>query len=300
MDVDIKMEVTAVKRLFPFIQIVAGTAIAALAVNLFLIPNQLASGGLGGLLLIFHYLWGIPIGSAYFVANLPAIYLLYRVYGWQGLARTAWGIATFSLFLEVSRPLEVYAPTSNPLLATIYAGILMGLGLGLTMRVGSSTGGTSTIAHVVKHYTGMDGSRFLFLTDLLILAFAATVLNLEAILYGLVMTYIMARVIQAVQEGFSTSRCLMIISEQPDAVSATILNEIKRGLTRLDGTGAYSGQPRPVLMCVVGETEVVKLKRLVLETDPAAFVLITDAREVNGRGFTLETDVRPIPFWRSI
>lgn len=288
------------KRLFPYLQILAGTAIAALAVNLFLLPNHLASGGLGGLLLLCYYLWGLPMGPAYFAANLPAIYLLYRLYGMQGLARTIWGIATFSLLLEVTQPLSAYAPTTNPLLATIYSGILMGLGLGLALMVGGSTGGTSTMAHVVKHHTGMDASRFLFLTDLLILGFAAVVLQVEAVLYGLLMTFVMSKVISAVQEGLTTSRCLMIISDHPDLVTSTILNDLKRGLTRLDGTGAYSGQPRPVLMCVVAESEVVKVKRLVLQADPEAFVLITDAREVNGRGFTLETDIRPLPFWRSI
>ncbi len=285
------------KRIFPYVQITAGTVIAALAVNLFLMPNQLASGGLGGLLLILHYLWEIPMGSTYFLVNIPAIYLLYRIYGWQGLARTIWGIAAFSLFLDLTEPLSIYAPTTNPLLAAIYAGLLVGLGLGLTLIVGGSTGGTSTVAQAVRHYTGMDASRFLFLTDLLILAFGAVVLNLEAVLYGLLVTFIMARVIQAVQEGLNTSRCLMIISEHPDDVSQAIMHEVRRGVTRLDGTGEYSRQRRPVLMCVVRESEVVRIKRLVLQTDPEAFVLITDAREVNGRGFTLETDIRPIPFW---
>lgn len=281
----------------PFVQITAGTVIAALAVNLFLLPNELASGGLGGLLLILHYVWSIPIGTTYFAVNLPVIYLLFRLYGWQGLARTVWGISSFSLLLTLTEPLTQHAPTDNPLLATIYAGILMGIGLGLAVMVGGSTGGTSTLAHAVKHYTGMDPSRFLFLTDLLILGFGAVVLNLEAILYGLLMTLVMSRVMQAVHEGLHNSRCLMIISEQPEAVSQAILTVIKRGVTLLDGTGAYSGRPRPVLMCVVAESEVVKVKRLVLQADPEAFVLTTDAREVNGRGFTLETDIRPIPFW---
>lgn len=289
-----------VKRLLPYLQIAAGTAIGALAVNLFMLPSQLASGGLGGLLLVFYYFWGTPVGPAYFVANLPAIYLLYRLNGWQGLARTLWGIATFSLLLALTQPLSRYAPTADPLLAAIYAGVLMGLGLGLALMVGGSTGGTSTIAHVVKHYTGMDAGRFLFLTDLLILGFAAVALRVEAILYGLLMTFVMSRVIAAVQEGLNTSRCLLIITERPDEVSAAILNDLKRGLTRLDGTGAYSGQPRPVLMCVVAESEAAKVKRMVLQTDPEAFVVITDAREVNGRGFTLETDVRPLPYWRGI
>lgn len=288
------------KRLYPYLVIWAGTALSALTVHLFLLPNHLASGGLGGLLLIVHYLWGTPIGTTYFIANVPIVYMLFRVHGWDGLARTIWGIVTFSLMMEVCAPLAIYAPTTNPLLAAIYSGVLVGLGLGLTLMVGGSTGGTSTIAHVVKHYTGMDASRFLFLTDLLILGFAAVALNMEAILYGLLTTYITSKVISAVREGLTTTRCLMIISEHPEEVSAAILTDVRRGITRLDGTGAYSGQPRPVLMCVVAESEVIKVKRIVLQTDPEAFLLITDAREVNGRGFTLETEERPLPYWRGI
>lgn len=297
---ELRRRESSVKRLYPYLVIWAGTALSALTVHLFLLPNQLASGGLGGLLLILHYLWGTPIGTTYFVLNIPIVYALFRVHGWEGLARTVWGIISFSVMMELCAPLSVYAPTTNPLLAAIYSGVLIGLGLGVTLMVGGSTGGASTIAHVVKHYTGVDPSRFLFISDLLILLFAALALNMDAILYGLLTTYITSRAITAVQEGLTTSRCLMIISEHPAEVSAAILTDVKRGITQLDGTGAYSGQPRPVLMCVVAESEVIKVKRIVLQTDPAAFLLITDAREVNGRGFTLETEERPLPYWRGI
>lgn len=288
------------KRIFPYLQIVAGTILAALAVNLFLLPNQLTSGGLSGLLLILHYLVGVPMGSTYFLANLPGLYLLYRIYGGKGLSRTLWGITSFSFFLEATAFLTHYAPTSNPLLASLYGGAVMGVGVGLAIMAGGATGGTDIIAQVVKYRTGMDVSRFFFVTDLFILGFGSIVISPEAILYGLLMTFVMSRVVQAVQEGLNTSRCLLIISEQPDEVSKRILDQIKRGVTQLTATGAYSGNPRPVLMCVVAPSEVIKVKRLVLDADPAAFVLITDAREVNGRGFTIDTDVRPLPFWRGI
>lgn len=285
------------KRAIDYIQIGVGTLVAALSVNLFMIPNQLASGGLGGLLLLLHYLWSIPIGTTYLAVNLPIFAWLYRLHGWHGLMKTVWGTASFSLFLELTRPLAGYAPTQNLLLASIYAGVLMGLGLGLAIRVGGSTGGTSAIGHVVRHYTGFDLSRFLLLTDLLIFAVGAFVLSMEAILYAAITTFLVMKLIQTVLEGFSTSRCLLIISEKPDAVSQSILRELQRGVTRLSGKGEYSGQPRPVLLCVVGETEVLRIKRLVLAADPNAFLVVTDAREVEGQGFTLDTDVRKIPFW---
>lgn len=284
-------------KILAYLQIAAGCLIGALSVNLFMVPNHLPSGGMSGLMLVLHYLWNIPMGSTYFLANLPALFLLHRVHGWHGLLKTAWGIAAFSLFLELTRPVAAYAPTHNLLLATIYAGATVGLGLGLTLRAGGSTGGTSSLGKIVHHYTGMDISRFLLLTDLVILGVGALTVTVEAVMYGLLMTFLITRVIQVVQEGFSSSRCLLIISEIPDEVSAAIMAEIRRGVTRLDGMGEYTRQRRPVLLCVVSETEVHRMKRLVLSADPDAFLLITDAREVAGRGFTLDTDIRRIPFW---
>lgn len=285
------------KTWLAYMQITAGTLIGALAVNLFMVPNQLASGGMSGLLLFLHYVFGLPLGMTYFLANLPALFWLFRLYGWHGLLKTLWGIASFSVFLELARPLTAFAPTDNLMLATIYSGVLMGLGLGLAVRVGGSTGGSTPIAQIVHHYTGLSIGKFLLATDALILAFGAITTSAERILYGLIMTFVVMRLLQAVQEGFSTSRCLLIISESPDEVGQAIMREIRRGVTRLSGSGEYSGRPRPVLMCVVSETEVHRIKRLVLAADPDAFVVITDAREVAGRGFTLDTDIRRIPFW---
>lgn len=285
------------KKLLQYAQIAAGTLLSGAAVNLFLVPNQLPSGGMGGLTLLAHYLWQIPMGSTYLIANLPALFWLLRLYGYNGLMKTLWGIISFSLFLELTRPMTAYAPTENLLLATIYASVLLGLGMGLTLRVGGSTGGTSSIGKVVHHYTGFDIGKFLLVTDLIILGASAFILSPELVLYGMLGAYILTRTVRVVQDGFSTSRCLLIISERPDAVSAAIMAELKRGVTRLDGMGEYTGQPRPVLMCVVGENEAARIKRLILSADPAAFVLVTDAREVAGKGFTVETDVRRIGFW---
>ncbi len=284
-------------KLFAYLQIIAGTAVAAAGITLFMLPNQLPSGGLGGLLVILHYLYGVPIGAIYFLVNVPILAWLFRLHGWQSVMKTLVGAGAFSIFMEIFRPLTDLAPTTNPMLASIFAGITVGVGLGLTIRAGGSTGGTSSLAYVVRHYTGMDVAKFLLVTDLAILVLGGVALSIEAVLFGLVTTYLVMQGIAKVQEGFTTARCLMIIAEEPDLVSQAILTEVKRGVTRLEGLGEYSGRPRPVLMCVVSETEVHRVKRLVLDADPTAFVVITGAEEVSGPGFTLDTDVRRIPFW---
>lgn len=285
------------QKLLTYLQILAGTAIAALAVNLFLLPNQLTTGGLNGLLIVLHYVWDLPIGLVYLAANLVSIYWLRRLYGWTSLFKQLWGILTFSAALELTRPFAAYSPTANLLLAAIYGGVVMGLGLGLALRVGGSTGGSTSIAQIVHHYTGLNVSKFLFGSDLVVLALGALVVGVEAVLYGMITTYLVIRVLHLVQEGFTTSRCILIISEQSEAVASAVLTEIQRGVTRLSGQGGYSGDARPVLMCVVSETEVPRLRRIVLDADPYAFVVVMEAREVAGRGFTLDTDVRHIPFW---
>lgn len=289
-----------VRKLFAYLQIAAGTLIGALAVNLFMVPNQLPSGGLSGLMLILHYLWNAPIGVGYFLFNLPALFWLQRLYGWRGMSKTVWGMVTFSLFVQVTAPLSAYAPTENLLLASLYGGAMLGAGLGLANKAGGATGGTDAIGKIVHHYYGLNLAKFLLWTDFAILGFGAVVMPVESILYGLLMTFVITQAVKVVLEGLSTSRCVLIISEQPDAVSASIMTELKRGLTRLGATGEYTGKARPVLMCVVSEKEITRLKRLIQAADPEAFVLITDAREVSGRGFTLETDVRRASFWASM
>jgi uncharacterized membrane-anchored protein YitT (DUF2179 family) len=287
------------RKALAYLQLTAGAVIAALAVNLFMVPTHLPSGGLGGLMLILHYLWSIPIGPVYFLANLPAVLWLWKLYGKNGLAKTIWGIGAFSLALSLTEPLGAYAPTQNLMLAALFGGAIMGLGIGLTLTAGGDTGGNQSYARILHRYTGADVARTMMLTDVAILAFGALIMNLESIMYGIVMTVVIGQTVRLVQEGLNSSRCVMIISQHPDAVGAVLMNEVRRGVTRLQGMGEYTGAPRPVLMCVVSAAEVFRVKRLVLGADSEAFVFISDAREVSGLGFTIEHEERPLPYWTS-
>ncbi len=280
-----------------YVQIAAGTAIAAAAIDLFLVPLELPLGGMSGVFMLVHYLWKIPIGSMYFLFNLPLLAWLFRLKGKGSVARTLWGMGTFSLFLELMEPMTRLTPTDNALLSGILGGGLVGLGLGLAFRVGGSTGGSSALAQVVEHYTGISVPKFLLVTDIVTLLVSGVLLRVEALMYGVVITFVLMFTIAKVQEGFTVARCLMIITQDPDKVAGAILTRVGRGVTRLEGLGEYSGRPRPVLMCVVGETEVPRVKRLILEADPEAFVVITAAEEVAGPGFTLDTPRRRVPFW---
>ncbi|HLN64296.1 MAG TPA: YitT family protein [Symbiobacteriaceae bacterium] len=285
------------RRLLVYGQITVGALIGALALTLFMVPSHLPSGGLGGLLLIFHYLWGIPVGPFYFLANVPALIWLYKLYGWRGLTKSVYGIAAFSVFLSVTEPLAVYAPTHNPLLAAIFGGALLGLCVALTLSVGGDTGGNSSYVRIVHHYTGVNVPRALMVTDFVILCFGAITISVESILYSLIFTVVCGYVTQMVQEGFTSSRCFLIISERPDEVGAILMSEVRRGVTRLNGQGEYTGQARPVLMCAVSAGEAFRVKQLIMNADPQAFVLNLDAREVAGHGFTIHHELRPLPYW---
>lgn len=288
---------TGMRNALAYLQIALGTLVSALAVNLFLVPTHLPSGGLGGLMLILNYLWQIPIGPAYFVANIPAILWLFKVKGAQGAVKSLWGIVCFSVAVQVTAPLSVYAPTQNLVLASIFAGALLGVGTGLTLVVGGDTGGNSTYARMVRHYTGLNVSTVMLAMDAVILSFGAFMLSVEPVLYALVMTVVVSYSVGLVQDGLNSSRFVLIISERVDLVAAALLVDLKRGVTRLEAKGEYTGKSRPVLMCVVSPTEVMRVKRLVLETDPEAFMMVSDAREVSGRGFTLEHELRRVPYW---
>lgn len=265
-----------------------------------MVPTHLPSGGLSGLILILNYLWQIPIGPTYFVANIPAVIWLFKVKGWQGGAKSVYGIASFSLLVQLTAPLGAYAPTQNMLLAALFGGALMGAGVGLTLMVGGDAGGNSTYARMIRHYTGRNVAGLMLVMDAVILTFGALMLSVESILYALAMTVVISYALQKVQDGLNASRFILVISERTDEVGAAIMEEVRRGVTRLDGRGEYTGKPRPVLMCAVHPNEVLRVKRLVLEADPEAFILVSDAREVSGRGFTLEHEVRRLPYWATM
>jgi uncharacterized membrane-anchored protein YitT (DUF2179 family) len=285
------------RRALIYAQITAGTLIGALAINLFMVPTHLPSGGLGGLLLIFHYLWNIPVGPVYFLANVPALLWLFKLYGKNGLAKALWGTATFSFFLSATAPLSAFAPTQNPLLAAIFGGALMGLCVALTLAVGGDTGGNSSYVRILHRYTGVNVPRAMMVTDFAVLLVGAMMLSVESIMYSLLFTVATGYVAQLVQGSFTSSRVFLIISDQPDSVGAALMSQVRRGVTRLNGQGEYTGQARPVLMCVVAAGEAFRVKRLILQTDPKAFVLNLDTNEVAGHGFTLHHEARPLPYW---
>jgi uncharacterized membrane-anchored protein YitT (DUF2179 family) len=265
--------------------IALGAVLIALAADMFLIPNQVVSGGVVGVSTILYYLIGTPVGLVTLFINIP---LFIAGVLWAGGItagiRTVFGVVVMSLAIDFLQP---YVPhvTADPLLYTLYGGLLDGLGLGLVLRAGGTTGGTDILAKLFHRLWGVRLGVTLLAANVVILGAAAFIFGVEPALYALLITYVSSQVVDLVQEGLTHSRSCLIISTQHALIRQAILVQMERGVTVLHGEGGYTGQERPVLLCAIAQHEVSRLKRLVQEIDPAAFVIVSPASEVLGEGF---------------
>lgn len=265
--------------------IIVGAFIMALTFNLFLLPNHIASGGVSGISIIVNQLLGIEPAYIQWLLNIPlfiaGVILLGRQYGMRSLI----GTIVLPLFVYLTSSFPV--PTTNPLLAALYGGIGVGLGLGIVFRGRGSTGGLSILAQIIQKYTGFSMSFCVILTDGSVIVFAGLLLKPEQALYALISLYITSKVIDAVELGFSNSKVAYIITTDIEKMQTAILNDLDRGLTKLNGEGGYTGDERTVLMVVIGQNEASRLKTIVRSVDPDAFVIISNAQEVLGKGFKM-------------
>lgn len=269
------------------LQLLAGSLIVALSFNLFLVPNGIASGGVSGVSILVKELAGITPAVTQWALNIPLLLAGVLLLGKKFGAKTALGSVVLPLFVLLTS--SIPGPTHNPLLASIYGGIGVGLGLGLVFRGGGSTGGLDLAAQMLHRYTGLPYSLAVVCFDGCVIIAAGIVFGSpEVSLYALIALFVTSKTIDFVQNGLQLSKVAFVISGKPEAVADAILHDLDRGLTRLDGHGGYTGEGRTVLMVVVSQNEVPKLKRLVRSIDAGAFVIISNTAEVLGQGFKLE------------
>lgn len=272
------------KVILDYLGITFGSALTALALTVFLIPNRIAAGGVSGLATVVYYLTNFPVGIMMLIFNIPIFFLGVRVLGASFGARTIYGMIVLSLFTDLLQPLV--APLTNDLLlATIYGGALAGLGLGIVFNSRGTTGGTDMVARLINHYTSFSIGQGLLLADGFVVLLAGVFFNAEVALYAAITILISSKTIDLVQEGFDFAKAVLIISSESERVKAEVINVLDRGLTVLKGYGGYTGDDKNVLLCIISRSEVVKLKRLVYQVDPAAFMIITNVHEALGEGF---------------
>jgi uncharacterized membrane-anchored protein YitT (DUF2179 family) len=269
-----------------YLLILAGALVQALAMRLFLVPSQLVSGGISGTAqLINHYVpW--PIGLMVFIGNVPLFFI-----GWQYLGgprfalRTALAIVAFSFFTDI---LVLFIPDGivhDLFLNSLYGGVMLGIGLGLVYRGKGTSGGSDILGRILNHRLGISVSLSYMITDSAVILAAGFVFGWENALYALVATYVSGLAAEMILEGSSVYRTAMIVTGCPDVVAGQIMTVLERGVTVLEGTGAYTGQQRPVLYVVIYRAEVSRIKEIVHQADPKAFMVIGVAHEALGEGF---------------
>jgi uncharacterized membrane-anchored protein YitT (DUF2179 family) len=272
-------------RLFlDYLYVFVGAAFVAVSFSLFLFPNNIASGGIAGISTILYGVFGFSPAIVQWMINIPlflvGLFILGRQYGVKTLVGT--------LFL----PFVVYLTegmepaTEDPLLGALFGGIGVGIGLGILFRGRASTGGVDLISQIINKYTGLSLGKCILLIDGTIVVISAFVFSFEEALYALIGMFLTSKTIDIVQMGLGYSKMAIIITSEEDKMRDGILKEIDRGVTKISAFGGYTHQERPMLMCVVGQTEVTKLKRFVKVIDPTAFVIVMNANEVFGEGFT--------------
>jgi uncharacterized membrane-anchored protein YitT (DUF2179 family) len=281
------------KKYWPTIQdyslIMIGAVIQALGLRLFMVPAQLASGGISGISQLINHFTGWSIGLMVFIGNIPLFLLGWRWLGGKRFAvRTLVAVLAYSFFTEALLWLPIFPRngiTNDLVLNSLYGAVVSGIGYGLVYRAQGTSGGSDILARILNRWRGIPMTQSYLMTDTLVILAAGFVFGWQKALYALIVLYVSGLVVDSTLEGAGTVRTALIITEKCQQVAERVLAGMERGVTILDGRGAYTGEPRPVLYCVISRSEVQQLKTIVHEADPQAFMVIGSAHEALGEGF---------------
>ena len=267
--------------------IFTGALLQALALRVFLVPSQLASGGVSGLAQLINHYTNWPIGIMVLVGNIPLFVLGWRYLGGPRFAnRTAFAVIVFSLTVDLPMHyLPSHGITDDLVLNALYGGVISGIGFGLVYRGRGTSGGSDILGRILNHRRGIPISQSYLFTDAVIILLAGFSFSWENALYALVMLYVSGLSAETISEGVKVVRTALIVTAQPEVVKDEILNRLGRGVTMLSGQGGYTDRARPVLYCVLSRSEISRLKALVSKADKDAFMVIGHAHEALGEGF---------------
>ena len=269
-----------------YVLIIIGSALFAAGFQFFLYPNSIIVGGVSGIAMIINYLTDLPVGVMNIVLNIPLFIIAWRQFGTKFVIGSFVGMMLSSVFVDLFA-LVSYSPTNDMLLACIIGGAIKGLGMGIIYYAGATTGGTDIIAKFVRlKYPYINFGTLILLTDaIIILAFAIIFHKVEGAMYAVIAMFVVSRVIDLVLYGVDNSNVCYIISEKSEQLVNDITDSLHRGVTILEGEGAYSHQNKQVLLCVVKRTQVSDIRKIIKSVDENAFFIITDAKNVFGKGF---------------
>jgi len=268
-----------------YLLLTCGALVLSANVNIFLAPNQVVSSGVTGIGMLCHYLWGWPIGLVTLGLNIPIFIVgMKRAGGWRLLFRSVYATTIMTVGIDLLAPI-LPSIQGDPLIFTLFGGLLDGIGIGLVLRGEGTTGGTDIIAQVLNRQRGIAfGTTFIVVNSVILLA-AAGVVGLVPVLYSLIVNFVSGRVVDTIQEGSGYARAFFIVSTRSAEIQQAILDDLERGVTLIDVRGGYTEAPSSALYVVVSRSQVTHLKRLISERDPTAFVVVSEAHEVLGEGF---------------
>ncbi|RPF48322.1 uncharacterized membrane-anchored protein YitT (DUF2179 family) [Hydrogenoanaerobacterium saccharovorans] len=265
---------------------IAGSTLYAVGVHMFTAPNHIAPGGVTGIATMINYLLGAPIGTVSLLINIPLLFLSFKLLGKAMTVKTLKSVFIMSLILNVMNfILPVY--TKNPLLAALFGGVGIGAGLAIIFMRGGTTGGTDIAARLLQlKFPYIPMGRAMLLVDCVVLITSSFVYRqLESALYGLIAIFTCTRVLDSLLYGVDVGKMVLVISEKSQEISKAIINDLDRGATLLAGKGAYSGNDKYVVLSAVRKNQFHKLKNLVYDIDPRAFIIVAEAGEIMGEGF---------------
>lgn len=281
-----KIEKTSVKKiLIEIIGTIVGSFIMAVGVALFLLPNQLSSGGIAGIATITYYLLKIPMGTVIMVINIPLFLFSGYKIGKAFFIKSIIGTISLSFFIDILDKIEPL--TNDRFLACVYGGIIIGIGTAVLLKVNSSTGGSDLISYIAKKYNPtIRTSNIILIIDFVIICLNMLFFReIEIGLYSAIAIYLMGKIIDILFEGIYFTKMMLIISDKSEEIAKVIENEIKRGTTGIYGKGMYTNKEKLILMCVAPRKDIARIKLIARKIDGNSFIIITNSREVLGQGF---------------
>ncbi|KIL41573.1 membrane protein [Gordoniibacillus kamchatkensis] len=276
------------------LMIALGTAIYAFGLHYFVISNELMEGGITGIALLLNYALGISPSVTTLVLNVPLFIIGWRAFGGRGMAYTIFGTVSLSFFLWVVEALirlgwiVPFRTTHDFILATLYAGVTSGAGLGLVFRFGGTTGGSDIVARIGYKHRGWRMGQVILFIDVAVIGTSLLYIPKEKVLYTLVAVYITSRIVDYIIEGAQSAIAFQVMTDYAEPMADAITHELDRGVTLVPARGAYSKQAKNIVYCVVSRSEVRRLKQLIRSIDPRAFIIISDVHDVLGEGFREE------------
>jgi uncharacterized membrane-anchored protein YitT (DUF2179 family) len=263
--------------------IIIGSFLFALGVNLFVIPNELGEGGVTGITIITYYLFEWSPGLVNLILNAFLLMIGYKFLNKVTTIYTIIAVVFNSLFLHLT---EGWNIASDELMVNaIFGGVIIGAGIGLVIRVGGTTAGTTILARITHKFLGWNISYGLLFFDLIVAFSSYFIIGAEKLMLTIIMLYVGTKVMEFVIEGLNPKKAITIISDKPDDIAKQVTTLMDRGVTVYSGHGYYTKTPKEILYIVISKQEVIKLKRIVQSTDPNAFIAIHDVRDVFGEGF---------------